>query len=114
MRRWSGWCGSTQRELRPEIFARVTATAVFDKLSYDTQCRIAGAMVEKEIAAKAALGFALSADPNVADVVIKRGYDDRESRPADAGCDGTPRPECPDGGSVQRGQGCRPPLRASP
>jgi hypothetical protein len=60
-----------------EIFARVTATAVFDKLSYDTQCRIAGAMVEKEIAAKAALGFALSADPNVADVVIKRGYDDR-------------------------------------
>ncbi len=34
-------------------------------------------MVEKEIAAKTALGFALSADPNVADVVIKRGYDDR-------------------------------------
>jgi ATP-dependent Clp protease ATP-binding subunit ClpB len=66
-----------QRELRPEIFARVTGIAVFDKLSYDTQCRIAGAMVRKEIAAKAPLGLALVADANVTDVVIKRGYDDR-------------------------------------
>lgn len=66
-----------QRELRPEIFARVTAIAVFDKLGYDTQCRIAAAMVRKELESKAALGFALSADASVVDVVIKRGYDDR-------------------------------------
>lgn len=66
-----------QRELRPEIFARVTAIAVFDKLSYDTQCRIAASMVTKELAAKAALGLALVADPSVTDVAIKRGYDDR-------------------------------------
>ncbi|HEU5081329.1 MAG TPA: AAA family ATPase [Opitutaceae bacterium] len=66
-----------QRELRPEIFARVTAIAVFDKLSYDTQCRIAAAMVRKEVAMKSALGYAISADPSVVDVVIKRGYDDR-------------------------------------
>ena len=58
-----------QRELRPEIFARVTAIAVFDKLNYETQCRIAAAMVKKEVDAKAA--------SSVVDVVIKRGYDDR-------------------------------------
>ena len=66
-----------QRELRPEIFARVTATAVFEKLNYDTQCRIAEGMVAKEIAAKATLGYLITADPSVIDVVIKRGYDDR-------------------------------------
>jgi ATP-dependent Clp protease ATP-binding subunit ClpB len=66
-----------QRELRPEIFARVTATAVFDKLSYDTQCRIAEAMIAKEAAAQMARGFAMTVDRGVVDVVIKRGYDDR-------------------------------------
>jgi ATP-dependent Clp protease ATP-binding subunit ClpA len=67
-----------QRELRPEIFARVTATVVFDKLDYDTQCKIADAMVEKELAGqKARHGLAISSSRDVVDVVIKRGYHDR-------------------------------------
>ena len=66
-----------QRELRPEIFARVTAIAVFDKLSYETQCQIAEAMIAKEVAAHGERGFMLSVDRGVVDVVIKRGYHDR-------------------------------------
>lgn len=67
-----------QRELRPEIFARVTATIVFDKLDYDTQCRIADAMVTKEIAGQAVRhGFDLSTSRGVVDAIIKRGYHDR-------------------------------------
>lgn len=66
-----------QRELRPEIFARVTAIVVFDKLNYDTQCRIAAGMVDQEVRAQNARGFGLGGDRGVVDVVIKRGYDDR-------------------------------------
>jgi ATP-dependent Clp protease ATP-binding subunit ClpA len=67
-----------QRELRPEIFARVTATVVFEKLDYDTQCRIAQAMVEKELDGQMRRhGFELSANRDVVDVVIQRGYHDR-------------------------------------
>ena len=66
-----------QRELRPEIFARVTVTVVFNKLDYDAQCAIAGGMIEKECAALAARGFAISPARQVSDLVIQRGYHDR-------------------------------------
>jgi ATP-dependent Clp protease ATP-binding subunit ClpA len=49
-----------QRELRPEIFARITVTVVFNKLDYDAQCAIAGGMIEKECAALSARGFSIS------------------------------------------------------
>src|SRR5581483_5275068 len=49
-----------QRELRPEIFARITLTVVFNKLDYDAQCEIAGGMIAKECAALTARGFAIT------------------------------------------------------
>ena len=67
-----------QRELRPEIFARVTASVVFDRLDYDTQCRIAAAMVRNEISGQVARhGFQLEADTQIVDTVIQQGYHDR-------------------------------------
>src|SRR5690606_28098901 len=58
-------------------FARVTAVAVFDKLDYDTQCRIAESMVRDEVAAQLSRGYRVASDRSVVDAVIKRGYDDR-------------------------------------
>jgi ATP-dependent Clp protease ATP-binding subunit ClpA len=66
-----------QRELRPEIFARITLTVVFNRLDYDTQCAIAGRMIEKECGSLSARGFAISPESTVADVVIQRGYHER-------------------------------------
>jgi ATP-dependent Clp protease ATP-binding subunit ClpB len=66
-----------QRELRPEIFARITVTVVFNKLDYDAQCEIAGGMIEKECAALSVRGFAVSPERSVSDVVIQRGYHER-------------------------------------
>lgn len=66
-----------QRELRPEIFARITVTVVFNRLDYDAQCEIAGGMIERECAALAARGFAVSPDRSVSEVVIQRGYHER-------------------------------------
>jgi len=66
-----------QRELRPEIFARITVTVVFNKLDYDAQCEIAGGMIEKECGALAARGFAVFPENSVSDVIIQRGYHER-------------------------------------
>ena len=66
-----------QRELRPEIFARITLTVVFNKLDYDAQCEIAGGMIEKECGALCARGFAIRPEQTVSDVVIQRGYHER-------------------------------------
>lgn len=66
-----------QRELRPEIFARITVTVVFNKLNYDAQCAIAGGMIDKECAALSARGFAISPAAAVSEVVIQRGYHER-------------------------------------
>ncbi|HEX2854053.1 MAG TPA: AAA family ATPase [Opitutaceae bacterium] len=66
-----------QRELRPEIFARITVTVVFSKLDYDAQCEIAGGMIAKECGALAARGFAVSPEPAISDLVIQRGYHER-------------------------------------
>lgn len=66
-----------QRELRPEIFARITVTVVFDRLDYDAQSAIAEGMIAKECAALSARGFAITADPGVSEIVIERGYNER-------------------------------------
>lgn len=66
-----------QRELRPEIFARITVTVVFNKLDYDAQCAIAGGMIEKECATLVARGFAIAPGESVSEIVIQRGYHER-------------------------------------
>jgi len=66
-----------QRELRPEIFARISLTVVFNKLDFETQCTIASSMVAKECAALAERGFAITAGKTVSQTVIQRGYHER-------------------------------------
>jgi ATP-dependent Clp protease ATP-binding subunit ClpB len=66
-----------QRELRPEIFARITLTVVFAKLDYDAQCTIARGLIDRECVALAGRGFALAPSGSVSDVVIQRGYHER-------------------------------------
>jgi ATP-dependent Clp protease ATP-binding subunit ClpA len=66
-----------QRELRPEIFARIGEVVVFNKLDYDAQCRIAGAMVTAELSHHRQQGHVLEAGAGVVEVVIKHGYHDR-------------------------------------
>lgn len=66
-----------QRELRPEIFARITVTVVFNKLGYEAQCAIADGMITKECAALTARGFAITPEDQVSEVVIQRGYHER-------------------------------------
>ena len=66
-----------QRELRPEIFARITVTVVFNKLDYEAQCAIAGGMIAKECAALVARGFAITPEKQVSEIVIQRGYHER-------------------------------------
>ncbi|MGH7944435.1 MAG: AAA family ATPase [Opitutaceae bacterium] len=66
-----------QRELRPEIFARVTEVVVFNKLDYDTPCRIAAGMVDKELAQHRERGHTLAGEKSIAEVVIKHGYHER-------------------------------------
>jgi len=66
-----------QRELRPEIFARITESVVLNKLGYDTLCRIADAVLDEELAHHRAAGHALTRERDVVDVVIKQGFNER-------------------------------------
>ena len=66
-----------QRELRPELFARITAVIVFDKLSYDVQCRVAEEMIQRELKAQHARGYAITPGAGVLEVVLKHGYNER-------------------------------------
>ena len=66
-----------QRELRPEIFARITEAVVLNKLGYDTLCRIADAVLDEELNHHRTSGHAITREPGVVDVVIKQGYHDR-------------------------------------
>ncbi len=66
-----------QRELSPELFARITATVVFNKLGYDAQCRIAEAMLARELREQSVRGYAMTTEANAVEVVIQHGYDDR-------------------------------------
>lgn len=66
-----------QRELRPEIFARINAVVVFNKLDFDTQRIIARDLVEAECATQAKRGCAIEHHDSVSEVVIQRGFNDR-------------------------------------
>ncbi len=66
-----------QRELRPEIFARITLIVVFNKLDYDAQCVVAQGLIARECDALSAHGFAVAPAVAVSDVVIQRGYHER-------------------------------------
>ncbi|ACB77767.1 AAA family ATPase [Opitutus terrae] len=66
-----------QRELRPEILGRITASIVFDKLGYDIQCRIAEGMVQRELSSHRARGYLMNAGAGVLEAIIQRGYNDR-------------------------------------
>ena len=66
-----------QRELRPEIFARLTLIVVFNKLDYDAQCVVAQGLITRECEALSAHGFAVAPAGAVSDVVIQRGYHER-------------------------------------
>ena len=66
-----------QRELRPELFGRITAAIVFDKLNYDVQCRVADGMLKRELQAQLARGYAMGVGPGVLEVVLKHGYSER-------------------------------------
>ena len=66
-----------QRELRPEIFARITLTVVFNKLDYDAQCIVAQGLITRECDALSSHGFAVAPAGAVSDVVIQRGYHER-------------------------------------
>jgi ATP-dependent Clp protease ATP-binding subunit ClpA len=66
-----------QRELRPEIFARINAVVVFNRLDFDTQRVIARDMIEAECAAHATRGCAIQHHDSVSEVVIQRGFNDR-------------------------------------
>jgi len=66
-----------QRELRPEIFGRITLAVVFNRLDYEAQCTIAGGMILKECSALADRGIVVRPDRSVYDVVIQRGYHER-------------------------------------
>lgn len=66
-----------QRELRPEIFNRITETIVLNRLDYDTLCPIAEKLLRDELEHQRASGHLLTCDPGVIDVVINQGYNDR-------------------------------------
>ncbi len=66
-----------QRELRPEIFARITLAVVFNKLDFDAQCQIATGMVAAECTALAARGFAINPEQSAREIVVQRGYHER-------------------------------------
>lgn len=66
-----------QRELRPEIFARITEVVVLNRLDYDAQTRIASQVVEDEMQSHAARGHDVAVGRRVADVVINHGYSER-------------------------------------
>jgi len=66
-----------QRELRPEIFARITVTVVFNRLDYAAQCEIAEGMIARECSALAERGLDVRPNRSVSDVVIQLGYHER-------------------------------------
>lgn len=66
-----------QRELRPEIFARITEVVVLNRLDYGAQTQIAESVVAAELDEHRARGHAIALARGVSDVVINGGYSDR-------------------------------------
>jgi ATP-dependent Clp protease ATP-binding subunit ClpA len=63
-----------QRELPPELFPRIGATVVFNRLDYDVQRAVASGMIARECAALVGLGYPVEAHPATTDAVVDRGY----------------------------------------
>ena len=66
-----------QRELRPEIFARITEVVVLNRLDYAAQTRIAEGVVAEELLEHRSRGHAMALERGVSDAVINRGYCER-------------------------------------
>lgn len=66
-----------QRELRPEIFNRITESIVLNKLGYDALCRIAEKLLDDELNHHRVSGHLLTGADGVLDIIIKEGYNDR-------------------------------------
>ncbi len=66
-----------QRELRPEIFARITEVVVLNRLDYTAQTRIAEGVVSTELEEHGVRGHAMVLERGVTDAVINRGYSER-------------------------------------
>lgn len=66
-----------QRELRPEIFVRITEAVVLNRLDYTAQTRIAEGVVSEELEEHGARGHAMMLARGVSDAVINRGYSER-------------------------------------
>ena len=63
-----------RRSFRPELFARIAEKLVFDRLSFDVQLQIAGAMLDAELGFFAEKGIALTAGPDVLPFLVRRGF----------------------------------------
>lgn len=66
-----------QRELRPEIFARLSLVTVFNRLDYPVQLSVAARFIASECAHLRALGHDLTIDDSVREIVVARGYHER-------------------------------------
>lgn len=66
-----------QRQLRPEIFARLSLTVVFQPLDFEAQTRIAAAMVARECDQLSTRGHRVEPGPRVTDLIVQRGFHER-------------------------------------
>ena len=62
------------QQLRPELVGRITEKLVFARLDFDTQRDICELMIEREKARLRELGFALEANGEVVEFLIRRGF----------------------------------------
>ena len=66
-----------QRALRPELYARIAETLVFNRLSYDVQMEIARFHIERELSFLRDKGFHLAASPQLVAFIMQRGFHPR-------------------------------------
>ncbi|HTQ30299.1 MAG TPA: AAA family ATPase [Opitutaceae bacterium] len=62
------------QQLRPELVGRITEKLVFARLDFDTQRDICELMIEREKRRLRDLGFALEANGEVVEFLIRRGF----------------------------------------
>ncbi len=62
------------QQLRPELVGRITEKLVFARLGFDTQREICELMIDRERTRLRDLGFALEANGEVAEFLIRRGF----------------------------------------
>lgn len=66
-----------QREMRPEIFVRITEAVVLRKLSHETQRRIADSVLDAELHHHRTNGHDAAREPGVVDVAVRTGCSER-------------------------------------